>query len=98
MQKETNLTVGQWCDRWFCENQARWSSSTVGGYRNLIYRHILPGIGGVPLTELVEPGAQCQKRLVRPSAPAALHGRSGPRPAYPLQPGTALPEATSRSI
>ena len=44
MQKETNLTVGRWCDRWFCENQGRWSGSTVGGYRNLIYHHILPGI------------------------------------------------------
>ena len=54
MQKETNLTVGQWCDRWFCENQGRWSGSTVGGYHNLIYRHILPGIGGIPLAELTE--------------------------------------------
>ena len=54
MQKGNSCTVGQWCDRWFCENQGRWSGSTVGGYRNLIYRHILPGIGGVPLAELTE--------------------------------------------
>ena len=54
MQKESNLTVGRWCDRWFCENRGRWSGSTVGGYRNLIYRHILPGIGGIPLAELIE--------------------------------------------
>ena len=54
MQKETNLTVGEWCDRWFRENQSRWSGSTVGGYRNLIYRHILPGIGSIPLAELTE--------------------------------------------
>ncbi|MEJ5965326.1 tyrosine-type recombinase/integrase [Flavonifractor porci] len=54
MQNENSYTVGQWCDRWFCENQARWSSSTVGGYRNLIYRHILPGIGGIPLAGLSE--------------------------------------------
>ena len=54
MQKETILTVGRWCDRWFCKNQGRWSGSTVGGYRNLIYRHILPGIGGIPLAELTE--------------------------------------------
>lgn len=46
MQNENSYTVGQWCDRWFYENQSRWNSSTVGGYRNLIYRHILPGIGG----------------------------------------------------
>ena len=54
MQKETNLTVGWWCDRWFCENRGRWNGSTVGGYRNLIYRHILPGIGDIPLAELTE--------------------------------------------
>ena len=54
MQKENSYTVGQWCDRWFYENQSRWNSSTVGGYRNLIYRHILPGIGGISLTELTE--------------------------------------------
>lgn len=54
MQKGNNYTVGQWCDRWFCENQGRWSGSTVGGYRNLIYRHILPGIGSIPLAELSE--------------------------------------------
>lgn len=54
MQKETNLTVGRWCDRWFYENQVRWSGSTVGGYRNLIYRHILPGIGDIRLAELSE--------------------------------------------
>ena len=54
MQKENNYTVGQWCDRWFCENRGRGSGSTVGGYRNLIYRHILPRIGGISLPELTE--------------------------------------------
>ena len=54
MQKGNSYTVGQWCDRWFREYQSRWSGSTVGGYRNLIYRHILPGIGNIPLTELTE--------------------------------------------
>ena len=54
MQRENSCTVGQWCDRWFCENQSRWGGSTVGGYRNLIYRHILPGIGSIPLAELSE--------------------------------------------
>ena len=52
MQKGNNYTVGQWCDRWFCENRSRWSGSTVGGYRNLIYRHIFPGIGNISLAEL----------------------------------------------
>ena len=54
MYSQNNLTVGQWCDRWFCENQSRWSGRTVGGYRNLIDRHISPGIGNVPLTELTQ--------------------------------------------
>ena len=54
MQKEPNFTVGQLCDCWFCENQDRWRGSTVGGYRNLIYRHILPGIGDIRLAELTE--------------------------------------------
>ena len=59
MQKETDFTVGRWCNRWFCENRGRWSGSTVGGYRNLIYRHILPGIEGVPLAELTEDTVIC---------------------------------------
>ena len=54
MQKENNYTVGQWCDRWFCDNQGRWNGSTVGGYCNLIYRYILPKIGNIPLAELSE--------------------------------------------
>ncbi|MBM6871460.1 tyrosine-type recombinase/integrase [Pseudoflavonifractor phocaeensis] len=54
MQKGNSYTVGQWCDRWFWENQSRWSGSTVSGYCNLIYRHILPGIGYIPLAELSE--------------------------------------------
>ena len=54
MQKGNSYTVGRWCDHWFCENRGRWSGSTVSGYRNLIYRHILPGIGDIPLAELAE--------------------------------------------
>ena len=59
MQKGNSYTVGQWCDRWFCQNQGRWSGSTVGGYHNLIYRHILPRIGGIPLAELTEDTVTC---------------------------------------
>ncbi len=54
MQNEKSYTVGQWCDRWFRKNRGRWSCSTVGGYRNLIYRHILPEIGDIRLSELSE--------------------------------------------
>ena len=49
MQKGNSCTVGQWCNRWFCENQSRWSGITVVGHRNLIYPNLLPGIGSIPL-------------------------------------------------
>ena len=54
MQKENNLTVEQWCDQWFTDNRQKWNGNTEGGYRNLIYSHILPGIGSVALTDLTE--------------------------------------------
>ena len=54
MQKENNLTVGQWCGQWFTANRHKWNGNTEGGYRNLIYSHILPGIGNVVLSDLME--------------------------------------------
>ena len=54
MQKENNLTVGQWCDQWFTANRHKWNGNTEGGYRNLIYSHIFPGIGSVALSNLTE--------------------------------------------
>ena len=54
MQKENTLTVGQWCDQWFTANRHKWSGNTDGGYRNLIYSHILLGIGSVTLSDLTE--------------------------------------------
>lgn len=54
MQKENILTVGQWCDRWFTTNRYKWNGNTEGGYRNLIYSHIRPGIGSIELTDLTE--------------------------------------------
>ena len=45
MQKENTLTVEQWCGRWFTANRHKWNGNTEGGYRNLIYSHILPSIG-----------------------------------------------------
>ena len=44
MQKENTLTVGQWCGQWFTANRHKWNGNTEGGYRNLIYSHILPSI------------------------------------------------------
>ena len=54
MQKENNLAVGQWCDHWFTANRHKWNSNTEGGYRNLIYSHIIPSIGSVVLSDLTE--------------------------------------------
>ena len=47
-----NITVGEWIDRWFADRIGKWNASTEGGYRNLIYRHIIPDIGKMKLSEL----------------------------------------------
>ena len=54
MQKEQKITVGQWCDCWFQTNRSKWNGNTEGGYRNLIYSRIIPGVGGIELTALTE--------------------------------------------
>ena len=54
MQKENTMTVGQWCGQWFTANRHKWTGNTEGGYRTLIYGHILPGIGSVELPDLTE--------------------------------------------
>ena len=76
MQKD-NMTVGQWCGQWFTANRPKWNGSTEGGYRNLIYSHIIPSIGSVAL-----PGAQCRGIQNSPFAP-------GPAPALPERSGAA---------
>lgn len=53
MQKE-NMTVGQWCDQRFTTNQHKCNGNTEGGYRNLIYSHILPDIGNIILSDLTK--------------------------------------------
>lgn len=54
MQKENELTVGQWCGHWFTANRQKWNGNTEGGYRNLIYSHIIPSIGSVALSDLTK--------------------------------------------
>ena len=54
MQKENELTVGQWCDQWFTTHHYKWNGNTEGGYRNLIYSHIIPSIGSVALSDLTK--------------------------------------------
>ena len=53
MQKD-NMTVGRWCGQWFTANRPMWNGSTEGGYRNLIYSHIIPSIGRVALSDLTK--------------------------------------------
>ena len=47
-----NITVGEWTGRWFTDRVGQWNSNTEGGYGNLIYRHIIPDIGKMKLSEL----------------------------------------------
>ena len=54
MQKENTMTVGRWCGRWFITNRHKWNGNTEGGYRNLIYSHIIPSIGSVALSDLTK--------------------------------------------
>ena len=54
MQKENTMTVGRWCGQWFIANRPKWNGNTEGGYRNLIYSHIIPSIGSVVLSDLTE--------------------------------------------
>ena len=109
MQKENTLTVEQWCGQWFTANRHKWNGNTEGGYRNLIYSHIIPSIGSVALSDLTERvvtdfynslrsqglSAKC---LVRPFAPAPVYGRSSTGTVYSIQPGAALPGIKGRGI
>lgn len=52
MQKEKSMTVGVWTEQWFTRRVGKWNPNTEGGYRNLIYKHIIPGIGRAKLTDL----------------------------------------------
>lgn len=54
MRKENTMTVGQWCGQWFIANRPKWNGNTEGGYRNLIYGHIIPSIGSVALSDLTK--------------------------------------------
>ena len=50
MQKA--YTVEAWAREWFQCGVGRWNPRTEGGYRNLIERHIVPGVGKVKLEAL----------------------------------------------
>lgn len=50
MQKD--YTVGAWARQWFTQNEGKWNANILHGYRNLLLRHIVPGIGKMKLTKL----------------------------------------------
>lgn len=52
MQTEKGMTVGVWTEQWFTQRVGRWSPNTEDGYRNLIYNHIIPGIGRARMPDL----------------------------------------------
>ena len=52
MQKEIGITVGVWTDQWFTQRVGKWNPNTEGGYRNLIYNHIIPGVGRARMPDL----------------------------------------------
>lgn len=52
MQQEKGITVGEWTEQWFTRRVETWNPNTENGYRNLIYKHIIPGIGKAKLTDL----------------------------------------------
>lgn len=52
MQRKEYMTVGMWAEQWFTQRTGKWNPNTKGGYQNLIYNHIIPGIGRARLTRL----------------------------------------------
>lgn len=66
MQREKGMTVGVWAEQWFTQRIGQWSPNTEDGYRNLIYNHIIPGIGKPELNSLTARRIQSfYKRLVQ---------------------------------
>ena len=49
------ITLEEWAVEWFRVHvEGRLAPNTEGGYRNLIFNHIVPKLGGVALTDLNE--------------------------------------------
>lgn len=66
MQREKSMTVGVWTEQWFTQRVDKWSPNTEGGYRNLIYNHIIPGIGRARMPDLTARRIQSfYKRLIQ---------------------------------
>ena len=49
------ITLEEWAAEWFCVHvEGKLAPNTEGGYRNLIFNHIVPRLGGAVLTDLSE--------------------------------------------
>lgn len=52
---EQEIMLGEWAAEWFRTHaEGKVAHNTEGGYRNLIFNHIIPKLGGVALTDLNE--------------------------------------------
>lgn len=50
---EREMVLGEWAAEWFrIHAEGKPAPNTVGGYRNLIFNHIVPKLGGAALTGL----------------------------------------------
>lgn len=66
MRGEKDITVATWAEQWFTQRVGKWNLKTEGGYRNLIYNHIIPGVGRMGLGDLTVRRIQSfYKRLVQ---------------------------------
>ena len=66
------ITLEEWAVEWFRVHvEGRLAPNTEGGYRNLIFNHIVPKLGGVALTDLnekrISPSRQASSRIRRRS-------------------------------
>ena len=49
------ITLEEWAEEWFrVHEEGKLAPNTEGGYRNLIFNHIVPKLGGAALTALNE--------------------------------------------
>ena len=54
-KQKGNVTVGEWAIDWFHSHvEGQLAHNTEDGYRNLIFNHIVPKLGGVSLPKLSE--------------------------------------------
>ena len=52
---EQEIVLREWAAEWFrIYVEGKLAPNTEGGYRNLIFNHIIPRLGGVALTDLSE--------------------------------------------